>query len=76
MSASGWQPIETAPRDGTPILTWGPEFMMPCANYWSVHRGIGSWYEYGDPTHWMAMPEPPMNDNALGPNDIIRLVTP
>jgi hypothetical protein len=65
-----WQPIETAPRDGTPILTWGPEFMCPCDNYWLS----GGWYEYGEPTHWMPMPEAPIaNDNTLMPNDIITL---
>lgn len=62
-----WQPIETAPRDGTRILLSNENRV-----------GIGQWitnfqsgYNYNDwfslmlnkfpynPTHWMFLPEPP-----------------
>ena len=62
-----WQPIETAPKDGTLILgawqclnkTWDMNAM-----FYSEEGGDGWWVEYHgdyqhDPTHWMPLPEPP-----------------
>lgn len=54
-----WQPIETAPRDGTEILGY--------------REGLGTWIVNWDPdeqdfspgwtpTHWMPLPEPPDGD--------------
>jgi hypothetical protein len=31
---SGWQPIETAPRDGRTILAWGPYSSEPATVKW------------------------------------------
>jgi hypothetical protein len=58
-----WQPIATAPKDGTPILLFAPHksvvqgswnrgdaFNMP---HWSTPS---NWFE---PTHWMPLPDPP-----------------
>ncbi len=44
-----WQPIETAPKDGTEILVWGVTFLEPGAHkaYWSDNR-------YNEPTPQMA----------------------
>jgi hypothetical protein len=49
-----WQPIETAPRDGTRVLLWdgGPEAYI---GYWSGD----SWISY--PSHWMPLPDPPVS---------------
>jgi len=59
-----WQPIETAPRDGTWIL--GYETFLddhhPCQRivYWSKDRGCWFDDEYDfAPTHWMPLPDPP-----------------
>jgi hypothetical protein len=64
---SEWQPIETAPKDGQPILVWrdsGVHIMR-----WRIRRddGNGFWDEWHvgvrhlkiQPTHWMPLPEPP-----------------
>lgn len=71
-----WQPIETAPRDGTAILIFEPPRQSV---QYEVHAVIqvakwnvrGSWwveahgegYETYEPTHWMPLPLPPL---ALG----------
>lgn len=72
-----WQPIETAPKDGSCIiLGWCggydscPGFWMgnPKENYWEK---VG-WYDEADrgavltakpmePTHWMPLPPPPLS---------------
>lgn len=61
-----WQPIETAPKDGTPIDIWCAGFRY-CNAYWG--RAEKHWLtEDGDliydiyfehPTHWMPEPDPP-----------------
>jgi hypothetical protein len=59
-----WLPIESAPRDGTPIMLAWP--------FWSDHPVVGWWSAKWNawesnvnlnheepPTHWMPLPEPP-----------------
>lgn len=66
-----WQPIETAPKDGTPILAWNG-FSQQVIEYsessvfgrrkWVFGECEGSYnarQEFDDPTHWMPLPEPP-----------------
>lgn len=69
-ASAAWQPIETAPRDGTPILCFRPDAL---GHGFSDQSGIdvlwwedGSWTYDGDgrisidpPTHWMPLPAPP-----------------
>jgi hypothetical protein len=60
-----WQPIETAPKDGTEILSAVKGTNQVLIVRW---EGIGSadrgeWFYDNDgytwPTHWMPLPEPP-----------------
>ena len=72
-SMNEWQPIETAPKDGTRILAF-----FPIINSYKIltvefirHR----WYicpydsEFkmmgGDPTHWMPLPNPPKQEKEI-----------
>ena len=64
-----WQPIETAPKDGTGFLwhiqTW-PGFRAIGAGHFDQSRNVfvvtDFWGDNDiviDPTHWMPLPEPP-----------------
>ena len=66
-----WQPIETAPKDGTTIIAFRPtspphiEGMCWVADddgtgdwYWS-YDGDGPGVHMVKPTHWMPLPEAP-----------------
>lgn len=59
-----WQPIESAPRDGSILLVHDLDLGV-CLGYWSDEYE-GGWMaqdevgEYcGDLTHWMQLPKPP-----------------
>lgn len=61
-----WQPIETAPRDGTPILAYPVWSSSPVAEVvWRpMKRTTGRWESrglavHGTLTHWMPLPPPP-----------------
>ncbi|MEO0943239.1 MAG: DUF551 domain-containing protein [Pseudomonadota bacterium] len=68
-----WQPIETAPKDGTEVILfywWYIDGGLVTAGYWHpVFDDVkgGFWYAdlvnagAADPTHWMPLPEPPSN---------------
>jgi hypothetical protein len=72
---SKWQPIETAPRDGSKVILWDSHEGVCCARYedyaagwrafWGTENYIrdGSTYDFAliasHPTHWMPLPEPP-----------------
>lgn len=62
-----WQPIETAPRDGTLILTWSPCRAQFSVSYWDDEDAtwLSDWRQKGHPqwvdaSHWMPLPEPPI----------------
>lgn len=70
---NNWQPIKTAPKDGTPILAyipcpWDNESPSMCAVVeWKRMYGrdavwVLSAYDAFrfNPTHWMPLPEPPL----------------
>jgi len=65
-----WQPIDTAPKDGTRIFAYCVEWEEPVVLRWLQrwHSMSGTWGwcdNSGDmeqdyvPTHWMPIPEPP-----------------
>jgi hypothetical protein len=67
--AAGWQPIETAPKDGTEIVCLD-EIYGKRWRYAAVWNGI-QWYTgFGDswpnarPTHWMPLPDPPLSASS------------
>ena len=47
-----WQPIETAPTDGTWVQLWGPDGYRGCGRCW---RNI----DFEDATHWQPIPTGP-----------------
>jgi hypothetical protein len=70
-----WQPIETAPRDGTPMLVWirfesdPAGFIAVCK--WVEHprypwkptdTDASGAYATRGPTHWMPLPDPPATE--------------
>lgn len=67
-----WQPIETAPKDGTEIIVFMPDaynqieivaFSSDGASgeAWCSARCVDG-LEAGIPTHWMPLPSPPKAD--------------
>ena len=56
---SQWKKIETAPRDGTPILAADKGRFAYVAEWIPATGWIGADGMYWEPTHWMPLPEPP-----------------
>ena len=61
----GWQPIETAPKDGTEVLVWDDGCVVAAffgRLGWQLTQ-TGAYAEdadlYGAPTHWRPLPEGP-----------------
>jgi hypothetical protein len=53
----GWQPIETAPKDGTSVLLFDRDYGIATAAYFNGWQD--SYSNFEDATHWMPLPEPP-----------------
>ena len=66
-TVAGWQPIETAPQDGSTVLVWDGHDVMTARNIligeletgepvfqWCADQSCAE-----DPTHWMPLPAPP-----------------
>ena len=59
-----WQPIETAPRDGTRVLTLYDKTEVSISSWVNANRrGDPNWPGYWSPayrsTHWQPLPESP-----------------
>ena len=70
-----WQPIETAPKDGTHILVTSGE-LMTVAHYHQdgFYLTWNSYAEFADfnmqyVTHWTPLPQPPQTKEAKDAND-------
>ncbi|QEL18756.1 hypothetical protein PX52LOC_05793 [Limnoglobus roseus] len=66
---SSWQPIETAPKDGTEVLLLShPAAMLPpdyAVAYWDEVDEVWYWNKpkrFLCPTHWMPLPAPPQTE--------------
>ena len=69
-----WQPIETAPKDGTEVLLYFSDGRILIGDYVvteQLRHGKTAWKNEGwrtffglvhdnKPTHWMPLPEPPL----------------
>ena len=61
-----WQPIETAPKDGSDVLVIGESGVHVArfvgtnssVNLWRYHKGTYCCHVY-KATHWMPLPKPP-----------------
>lgn len=64
-----WQPIATAPRDGTEVLLWGACRPRNSGTRYAGDANVGWWSVYGwhtrvagevcMATHWQPLPAPP-----------------
>lgn len=65
-----WQKIETAPKDGTPVLGFVPGsaaryYVLHFAGEWkNNHYGFREVIWHCFPTHWMPLPAPPQEDQS------------
>jgi hypothetical protein len=62
--ASEWRDISTAPKDGSPVLTWEPNSERVVENHWKDWGDELSHWAFGEPTHWQPLPEPPEAPHA------------
>lgn len=62
---SEWQPMETAPKDGTVVLGCDQKDSdyFPFSMRWEPTHEWGDprWDGQYSPTHWMPLPEPPLS---------------
>jgi hypothetical protein len=80
-SVAQWMPIETAPKDGTPVLIWGATLCVPGEmvvgirsdehddlELWDIHDGKHGPHRLRgpSPTHWMPLPASPGAQPAHG----------
>jgi len=66
---SNWEPIETAPKDGTQIIVCSEKGNVWCNVKWEKRQRAGDRWEHFtigallfNPTHWMPIPKPPTNE--------------
>lgn len=64
MAEQEWQPIETAPKDGTAVLIAVPDYEVAIIANWYRYNGLETWRDeeldiYPTATHWQPLPTPP-----------------
>ena len=60
----GWQPIETAPKDGTDVIAGHPDGSIDVLSWLEVKNNRQGWtdgeyFALSWPTHWMPLPAAP-----------------
>ena len=76
---NGWQPIETAPKDGALVLLFedisggsistgywgylGIHSIVDKKEGWCADGYVGDYQTFDKPTHWMPLPKPPVDNN-------------
>jgi hypothetical protein len=67
-----WQPIETAPKDGSSVLLFEPDGLGRFVGYWNVPRqafaALTSVWET-EPTYWQPLPQPPHHEQQVSGSD-------
>lgn len=63
-NSAAWQPIKTAPKDGTKILGFGDGGCIASTRYYAPSSRTQMWLNGvndgpWEPTHWMPIPAPP-----------------
>lgn len=62
MNTNEWQPIETAPKDGTEIVVYVKQIGQMVVYYdkmWTEKSNLLRAKMSFEPTHWMPLPQPP-----------------
>jgi len=57
-----WQPIETAPRDGSSILGWWKKSQIMSVIFWDdawIPGDDSNIVSISPPSHWLEIPKPP-----------------
>jgi hypothetical protein len=65
---TNWQPIETAPKDGTPILLRSKKGRIADGLWMAANNRVGGWlwaYVKAEPTHWMPSPDNPKDSQVM-----------
>jgi len=77
IATKGWQPISTAPKDGTVIVAWGrgdgpgSQQWVEKVCYWEAPPGLQSCWTFDvdgckcEPEGWMPLPSPPVADEGI-----------
>ena len=63
----GWQPIETAPKDGLGVLLRSARGRIADGAWIAATSSVGGWawaYINQEPTHWRPLPKPPTDKGA------------
>lgn len=68
LKACEWQPIETAPKDGTMFVAWSKRDGMMNMVFYSQSSSetwsLGGRIKNPEPTHWAPLPKPPTAQGA------------
>ncbi|REF70371.1 DUF551 domain-containing protein [Paracoccus versutus] len=77
--AEAWQPISSAPKDGTTVMVYVPDFEKITEAWFCEQTGLwphsaayseeGEPCNVGQPTHWRPLPAPPTTPEAEGGSD-------